>query len=138
MLLIRHIARRLIKWGSGSLDPLPQTVRLVLEQAGYDVLLAHDGQEAVVALLAQSDNADRINTVLCDLDMPNMKGSELTSHLHAQYPNIPIVVLSGAADTDYLDTIIRQGVSDWLRKTATNATLLEKIRTAVRLNGLRK
>ncbi len=113
------------------------TVRLVLEQAGYDVLLAHDGQEAV-ALLAQSDNADRINTVLCDLDMPNMKGSELISHLHAQYPNIPIVVLSGAADTDYLDAIIRQGVSDWLRKPATNATLLEKIRTAVRLNGLRK
>ena len=52
------------------------TVRLVLEQAGYDVLLAHDGQEAV-ALLAQSDNADRINTVLCDLDMPNMKGGGL-------------------------------------------------------------
>lgn len=118
MLLIAAHRQELIKWGSGSSIHYQQTVRLVLEQAGYDVLLAHDGQEAVVALLAQSDNADRINTVLCDLDMPNMKGSELTSHLHAQYPNIPIVVLSGAADTDYLDTIIRQGVSGLATQTS--------------------
>ena len=113
------------------------TVRLVLEQAGYNVLLAGNGQEAI-ALLASRDNADSINTVLCDLDMPNMKGVELIRHVQSQYPRIPIVVLSGATDADYLDVISREGVSDWVRKPATNATLLEKVRTAVRLNGLRK
>jgi CheY-like chemotaxis protein len=116
---------------------IQNTVRLVLQRAGYDVLLASNGEEAV-ALLAQRDSAATINTVLCDLDMPNMKGVELISHIHSQYPTIPIVVLSGTTDEDYLDAINRQGVSDWLRKPVTNATLLEKVRIAVRLNGLRK
>jgi CheY-like chemotaxis protein len=116
---------------------LQNTIRLVLQRAGYEVLVASHGQEAV-ALLAQSDTTDTINTVLCDLDMPNMKGVELISHIHSQYPDIPIVVLTGTADEDYLDTIVRQGVSDWLRKPVTNTDLIEKIRVAVRLNGLRK
>jgi CheY-like chemotaxis protein len=116
---------------------IQNTVRLVLQRAGYDVLLASNGQEAV-ALLAQRDSADSINTVLCDLDMPNMKGVELISHIHSRYPTIPIVVMSGTTDEDFLDAIVRQGVSDWLCKPVTNATLLEKVRTAVRLNSLRK
>jgi CheY-like chemotaxis protein len=113
------------------------TVRLVLQRAGYEVLVASNGQEAI-ALLAQSDSANSLNTVLCDLDMPNINGGELISHIHSQYPHIPIVVLSGATDEDYLDAIVRQGVSDWLRKPATNTDLIEKIRVAVRLNRLRK
>lgn len=113
------------------------TVRLVLQRAGYDVLLAANGQEAI-ALLAQMDNADLVNTVLCDLDMPNMKGVELINHIYSQYPIIPIVVLSGTTDDDFLNAIIRQGVSDWLRKPVNNALILEKVRIAVRLNGLRK
>ena len=114
-----------------------KTVRLVLQRAGYEVQSASNGQEAV-ALLAQMDNADSINAVLCDLDMPNMNGVELISHVHSRYPNIPIVVLSGTTDDNFLDAIVRQGVSDWLRKPVTNADLLEKVRIAVRLNGLRK
>jgi CheY-like chemotaxis protein len=115
---------------------IQNTVRLVLQRAGYDVLLASNGQEAV-ALLAQRDSADSINTVLCDLDMPNMKGIELITHIHSQYPNISIVVLSGTTDEDFLDGISAQGVSDWLRKPVTNATLLARIRTAVRANEVR-
>jgi CheY-like chemotaxis protein len=113
------------------------TVRLVLQRAGYEVLVASNAQEAI-DLLAQSDSADSINTVLCDLDMPNINGGELISHVNSRYPNIPIVVLSGTTDDNFLDTIVRQGVSDWLRKPAPNTDLVEKIRVAVRLNGLRK
>ena len=115
---------------------LLNTIGLVLQRAGYEVLVASHGQEAV-ALLAQNDTTDTINTVLCDLDMPNMKGVELISHIHSQYPDIPIVVLSGTTDEDFLDAISAQGVSDWLRKPVTNATLLARIRTAVRANEVR-
>lgn len=112
------------------------TVRVVLQRAGYDVLAAANGPEAV-ALLAHGNSADRINAVLCDLDMPDMKGIELITHIHSQYPNISIVVLSGTTDEDFLDGISAQGVSDWLRKPVTNATLLARIRTAVRANEVR-
>ena len=113
------------------------TVRQVLQRAGYEALLAANGQEAIT-LLAQIDNADRINAVLCDLDMPNVKGVDLINHIYSQYPSIPIVVLSGTADEDYLAAITLEGVSDWLRKPVTNASLLEKIGIAVRLHCLRK
>jgi CheY-like chemotaxis protein len=113
------------------------TVRVVLQRAGYDVLVAANGSEAI-ALLAQNDGADSINAVLCDLDMPKMKGVELITQTHSQYPNIPIVVLSGTTDEDFLNGIGQQGVSDWLRKPVTNTTLLAKVGTAVRVNELRK
>ena len=53
-------------------------------------------------------------------------------------PLIPIVVLSGAAPTQFLDAASQQGVGDWIRKPATNEAVLEKVRGAVHLFELRK
>src|ERR1051325_10921659 len=61
----------------------------VLERAGYKVLTASDGQEAVSLALANSPDM-----ILLDVAMPGMDGLEAMRKIKAQRPGIPIVIAS--------------------------------------------
>lgn len=111
-------------------------VRLVLTRAGYGVLTVADGQEAM-SLMQDDSTAATVCTLLCDLDMPHVKGTELFAHFHSRYPTIPITVLSGADAFQFTEAIVKQGVTDWLRKPASRDALLKKVRISVRLHDLR-
>ena len=119
-------------------DPdIRNALQLVLKRAGYHTLLAEGGQ-AAIDLMTQKDQAASVAAILCDLEMPGMDGASVIAHLHSRHPEIPIVVLSGAAPTKFLDAVGQQGVGDWIRKPATNEMVLEKVRGAVHLYELRK
>jgi two-component system response regulator GlrR len=119
-------------------DPDIRTaLQLVLKRAGFQPLLAESGQ-AAIELMTQGDQAAEVAAILCDLEMPGMSGASAIAHLHAQHPMIPIVILSGASPTQFLDAVGQQGVGDWIRKPASNDTVLEKVRGAVHLYELRK
>lgn len=119
-------------------DPDVRTaLQLVLKKAGYDPLQAESGP-AAIELMEQRDKEVEVAAILCDLEMPGMSGASVIAHLHARHPMIPIVVLSGAAPTQFLDAVGQQGVGDWMRKPATNDMVLEKVRRAVHLYELRK
>jgi FixJ family two-component response regulator len=87
--------------------------------------------------MERDSNASTVCTLLCDLDMPQMKGTEVIAHFHTQYPTIPITVLSGADAFQFTEAIVKQGVTDWLRKPASRESLLEKVRVSIRLHDLR-
>ena len=113
------------------------TARLVLAHEGYSILTASDGETAI-QLMATGDNAAKVCTLLCDLQMPNMGGKELIKHFQKQYPDIPIIVMSGASDTVLFEGIIEEGVCDWIRQPATREALIEKVQTASNLFALRQ
>ncbi|HEU4505285.1 MAG TPA: response regulator [Nitrospira sp.] len=112
-------------------------LQLVLKRAGYHPLLAEGGQ-AAIELMRHSDQAARVAAILCDLEMPEMDGATVIAHFHRHHPMIPIIVLSGAAPTKFLDVVGKQAVGDWIRKPATNEAVLGKVREAVHLFELRK
>jgi FixJ family two-component response regulator len=112
-------------------------IRLILTRAGYQVLLAESGREAI-DLLRRDQQGPSVAVLLCDLDMPEMGGMALIEQVHASHPLVPIIVLSGAEDFVFLDALAKQGVNDWLRKPASRDDLLDKVRVAVRLHELRK
>lgn len=111
--------------------------RLLLARNGYHVLTASDGRSAL-DLMASDTMADKVSVLLCDLEMPNMDGRELIECFRKLYPNIPIIVMSGASDSIFLDSIVQEGVGDWVRKPVTRETLLDKVRTATNLYTLRQ
>ena len=113
------------------------TARLVLAREGYGILTASDGRTAM-ELMATADTAAKVCALICDLEMPNMGGKELIDRFRKQFPDVPIIVLSGASDTVFLDGIVQQGVCDWLRKPVTREALLDKVRTAANLFALRQ
>jgi CheY-like chemotaxis protein len=64
--------------------------KLVLQRAGYEVLTANSGIEAIH--LAASQNID---LVLSDHLMPGMTGTQLAQKLKTLHPELPIVLISG-------------------------------------------
>jgi len=69
-----------------------RSLRRVLRQAGYHVLEATDGQEA----LAVWDEADpKPDLVLFDIDMPNLDGVSAYRQLRQRCPTLPAVFLTG-------------------------------------------
>jgi len=113
------------------------TARLVLSREGYDILTASDGQTAM-QLMETGDNASKVCTLLCDLEMPNMDGNQLIGRFRKHFPEIPIIVFSGTSDSMFLDAILQEGVCDWLKKPVTREALLGKVHTATNLFALRQ
>ena len=118
-------------------DDLRENTRLMLSRQGYEVWLAPDGNSAK-KLLDQPVLASAVCTVICDLAMANGSGMDLIHYLRKNHPAIPIIVYSGTDDTAFLQGILQDGVSDWMRKPVARDTMLQKVRTAVHLFTLRK
>src|SRR5215211_3638135 len=72
---------------------LRRYLEVVLRRAGYEVLAAADGLEAMKALLSTP-----VDAVVTDAVMPHLSGHELCRFLrdHPQLKGLPVVLLSGA------------------------------------------
>jgi DNA-binding NtrC family response regulator len=73
--------------------------RRVLEyqekQAGYDVLTAEDGKQALEIF-----SQNRCHAVLTDLDMPELSGNELLKSIKQQSPDTPVIVITAYGTID--------------------------------------
>jgi len=64
--------------------------KLVLQKAGYEVLTANSGKQALELTASRS-----VDLVLSDHLMPGMNGTELAQQIKAQHPNLPVILISG-------------------------------------------
>lgn len=76
--------------------------------------------------------------VLCDVVMPVMDGIDFTKIVHAKYPEVRIIVLSGYDKFEYVKTTLMNGVNDYLLKpTLTPEELMDAVRkTANKIPGM--
>jgi len=81
-------------------DDVRDAVVLALESGGYTVLQATDGTEALEVI---ENNADTIELVITDLNMPVRGGAELIDDLAKAHPNLPVVVVSGYSSSENTD-----------------------------------
>ena len=99
---------------------LRETLRLVLEDAGYCVTKARDGQQALASI-----DADRPDLVLSDLQMPAMTGGELLYCLRRRAPGLRVVLMS--ADPRVVALGEHQGADATLVKPFDHEALLATI-----------
>ena len=66
----------------------------VLRQAGYEPLLASSGADAI----RQASTMTRLDLLVTDLMMPDMKGDELTRRLRQSDPDVKVLYLTGFSD----------------------------------------
>jgi two-component system chemotaxis response regulator CheY len=114
-----------------------QAVSLVLSRAGYEVVEAEDGGKAI-RLMAEDNNGSRVDTIICDLQMPTVDGNEAITQFKRHYPDVPIIIMTGAPDFILTEILKNQGVSDYLIKPVRDQRILEVIRGTVRLRQLRR
>ncbi len=73
-------------------DAVRKLARRVLERAGYTVLEAVDGQEALELVETESPEFDLL---LTDMVMPRMSGKELAGNVSELYPGTPVLFMTG-------------------------------------------
>ena len=78
-------------------DSIRSLLRMTLAQAGYDVEEAEDGGRAV-EVLNSGDNPFMVDVIICDIRMPRINGVEAIAYFRAQYPSLPVIVLTGYHD----------------------------------------
>jgi two-component system response regulator AtoC len=99
-------------------------VRAYLEMAlkclGYSVELAQDGDEILTQLRAARP---RISAVLLDLMMPQRDGMEVLKEIRQIDPDLPVIIVSGAASTLNVVTAMKTGATDFLCKPVAHEDL---------------
>jgi two-component system chemotaxis response regulator CheY len=102
-----------------------QMVRFTLSQAGYDVVEAVDGRDAVAKA-----SAHKINMVITDLNMPHMDGLELIRSLRSKpdYKFTPIVMLTTESQDDKKKEGRAAGATGWIIKPFKPEQLLAVVK----------
>jgi len=96
-----------------------------LQAAGYAVVAAQDGQEAI-ELLGQ--HGERVDLLIVDVVMPRRNGKEVVEQARRLRPTVKVLYTSGyPADTIPVRTILEEGLS-FLAKPAAPGDLLRKVR----------
>ena len=107
-------------------DDLREVVRRHLAEAGYDVLVAADGLQAVQLAYQRKEP---IALLLTDVIMPHMNGSAVAEEIRRQRPAIKVLFTSGYTD----NALAHHGVLDQnvhlLTKPFTAAALLHEVRS---------
>jgi CheY-like chemotaxis protein len=98
----------------------------ILEEQGYTVLRANNGQDALN--VARGHKGPPIRLVVTDVIMPLMNGKVMAEWLKTTYPDLKILFTSGYTD----DAIAQHGVLEagvaFLSKPYSPATLARKVR----------
>ncbi|MFI4950037.1 MAG: response regulator [Caulobacterales bacterium] len=97
----------------------------ILHDLGYQVVEAGSGGAALEVL----DKAAKIDLLLVDFAMPGMNGAEVAREVHARRPHLPILFVTGYADTEALEAA---GGGAILRKPFVEQDLAAKLRSALR------
>jgi len=112
----------------------PAMVRLLkdgLAQAGYHILTALDGQEAIDLY---EHHRDQIDLVLMDLGLPKVAGSEVIRIMKEQNPSIKIIVTTGYLEPELKAELFHLGIRDYIHKPYSIADVLETVESG--LTGL--
>jgi len=96
-----------------------------LEQAGYKVLSAEDGEEAISTCINFNDD---IHLLLTDVVMPKMGGRKLAEEMVKIHPEINIIYMSGYTDDSIVQHGVLEGNTEFIAKPFKPTALLHKIR----------
>ncbi len=107
-------------------DTIRRVTERVLKRAGFDVLIAGSGPDA---LAVAASHAGLIDVLLTDLVMPGMSGRDLARELSAIHPETKILFMSGYHQHNPLEA------AQFLAKPFHRDELLDKVRRAITANA---
>jgi PleD family two-component response regulator len=110
-------------------DHVVALLREALQGVHYDVIVAHNGEEAMQTLRKTPPDL-----VLLDVQMPKMNGYDVCREIKSDvfYRHIPVMLLTAQTGTTSKVTGLEQGADDYLTKPFELDELLARIRTLLR------
>lgn len=105
---------------------LLRLLSLRLNAAGYEVRAVQGGEQALASL-----PEFKPQLIITDLRMPGMDGMTLFERVHAQHPDLPVLVLTAHGSIPDAFNTAARGVFCYLTKPYDSKVLLESIRRAL-------
>lgn len=112
-----------------------RTLTVTLKSAaGINNIVPCMNSRNVMSVLAEQ----KIGLVLLDLTMPYLSGEELLQMISREYPQIPVIILSGMNQLETAVNCMKLGAFDYFVKTSEKERLITGIRRALEIRALRE
>lgn len=98
------------------------SAKAILEECGYEVIMASDGQEAVELF---RENHLRIKAVLLDMIMPRKSGRDVFTEIKDLNNNVKVLLTSGFRMDERVEEVMKLGIDIFIQKPYTMDTLCD-------------
>lgn len=104
------------------------TAKAILEDLGYSVLLAENGEEALSVF---KENKKAVDLVILDMIMPVMNGKDCFFTLRKLHPDVRVILSSGLVRDEDLDDMKRAGLKGYIHKPYLSEALSQSVYNAL-------
>ena len=108
-----------------------RALKMVLEPEGYEVAVAESAEEALKLL-----ETEPVDLGIFDIRMPGMDGLTLLSRARELWRDLPVIVISGHADTSDVVEAVKRGATDFVGKPLDRERVLVSVGNALARRSL--
>ena len=106
----------------------------ILKSTGINNIITCQDAREVMKIFSRTE----IDVLLLDLTMPHVSGQELLKGIREQYPQVPVVIITGTSDVSTAVSCMKLGVFDYLVKTIEESKLIATVSRAIETQELRR
>lgn len=113
----------------------PETLRsitMTLRMSGIKNIVQCNDSRKVLSLLSET----QIGVILLDLVMPHISGEELLAKIVQEFPEIPVIVVTGIDEADTAVRCMKKGALDYIVKPVERSRLVSGARRALEIREL--
>lgn len=107
-----------------------QGLRFILEDAGHQITIASDGEQALLCL-----SQEEFDAVLSDVVMPGMSGYDLCKKIKAEFKHVPVILVTALSDLRDLINGLVCGADNFITKPYEPQELLNQLRKVIESNA---
>jgi two-component system, chemotaxis family, chemotaxis protein CheY len=102
----------------------------------FQVVDAEDGDKAVKEFRS-GGNPFMVNTIICDIHMPNVNGMKVIAFSRQQFPSVPVIVITGEPEIPGACHFLKAGFVAYLVKPISSEKLTRVVHKSVRDHAAR-
>jgi DNA-binding NtrC family response regulator len=107
---------------------------MVLRSASMSHMLRCQDSRQVMEIFSSQE----IEVMMLDLSMPHVSGEELLLLVTKDYPEVPVIVVTGSNDVDTAVACMKTGAFDYMVKPVEKSRLISGVKRAIELRELRR
>jgi DNA-binding NtrC family response regulator len=105
-----------------------------LQMAGFNNTLTCQDSRRVMDLLAEHP----VEVLLLDLTMPHIQGGQLLDQVSREFPEVPVIIVTGAVDIETAVVCMKSGAFDYVVKPVEVDRLVSAVNRAVSFRELKR
>jgi len=107
---------------------------IALRSAGINNIMSCEDSRKVIPIFSSME----LGLVLLDLTMPHVSGEELLEKISHDFPDVPVIIITGANDLDTAVRCMKAGAFDYMVKPVEKTRLVSGVSRAIELSEMQR